>query len=39
MKSADDIRHLFKNSELGVNPETDERVFEDVRQAQQGPGQ
>jgi hypothetical protein len=35
MKSADDIRHLFKNSELGVNPETDERVFEDVRQAQQ----
>ncbi|MHC4433664.1 MAG: hypothetical protein ACYTBS_17630, partial [Planctomycetota bacterium] len=35
MKSADDIRHLFRNSELGVNPQADEKVFEDVRRAQQ----
>jgi outer membrane lipoprotein-sorting protein len=35
MKPADEIKCLFKNSELGVNSEADERVFENVRQAQQ----
>ncbi|UCE48406.1 MAG: hypothetical protein JSW47_22780, partial [Phycisphaerales bacterium] len=39
MKSADEIRHLFKNSELGVNSEADENVFEDVRRAQQETGE
>jgi hypothetical protein len=33
MKSADDIRRLFKNTELGVDPNTDEKVFEDVLDA------
>jgi len=30
MKPADEIRQLFKNAELGINPDTDEKVFEDV---------
>ncbi|MFC1637137.1 hypothetical protein ACFL5Z_20135, partial [Planctomycetota bacterium] len=30
MKPADEIRQLFKSAELGVNPDTDEKVFEDV---------
>jgi hypothetical protein len=33
MRSADDIRQLFKNAELRIHPDADERVFEDVRQA------
>jgi hypothetical protein len=33
MKSADDIRRLFKDAELNVHPETDEEVFEDVQRA------
>ncbi len=35
MKSADDIRRLFKNAGLSVGPDADERVFEDVLQARQ----
>ena len=35
MKPADEIRQLFKNAELGIDPDTDEKVFEDVRRAQQ----
>ena len=30
MKPADEIRQLFKNAELGINPDADEKVFEDV---------
>ncbi|MCP4613965.1 MAG: SUMF1/EgtB/PvdO family nonheme iron enzyme [Planctomycetes bacterium] len=30
MKPADEIRQLFKNAELGINPDADEMVFEDV---------
>jgi len=30
MKPADEIRRLFKNAELGVDPDADEKVFEDV---------
>ncbi len=30
MKPADEIRQLFKKAELGVNPDADEKVFEDV---------
>jgi len=37
MKSADDIRQLFKNAELRIHPETDERVFADVLQARRHP--
>jgi hypothetical protein len=37
MKSADDIRRLFKNAELRIHPDADERVFEDVRQARRHP--
>jgi hypothetical protein len=33
MRSADDIRRLFKKAELGIDPDADERVFEDVLQA------
>jgi len=35
MKSADNLKRLFKDAELSINPDTDERVFEDVLQAQQ----
>jgi hypothetical protein len=35
MKSADDIRRMFKEAELGISPEGNERVFQDVVQAQQ----
>lgn len=35
MKPADEIRQFFKNAELGINPDADEKVFEDVFQAQQ----
>jgi hypothetical protein len=35
MKSADNLKRLFKDAELSVNPDTDEQVFEDVLQAQQ----
>ncbi len=34
MRSADNLKRLFKNAELSVNPDTDEQVFEDVLQAQ-----
>jgi hypothetical protein len=30
MKPADEIRQLFKNAELGIDPDADEKVFEDV---------
>jgi len=30
MKPADEIRQLFKNAELGIDPDADERVFDDV---------
>ncbi len=30
MKPADEIRRLFKNAELGIDPDADEKVFEDV---------
>ena len=33
MRSADDIRRLFRNAGLGIDPDTDERVFEDVLRA------
>ncbi len=33
MRSADDIRQLFKNAELRIHPDADERMFEDVLQA------
>ncbi len=35
MKPADEIRQLFKNAELGINRDADEKVFEDVFGAQQ----
>ena len=35
MKSAEDIRQLFKNAELRVHPDADEQVFKDVLQARQ----
>lgn len=35
MKPADKIRQFFKNAELGINPDADERVFEDVFGAHQ----
>lgn len=35
MKSADDIKRLFKDAELSIHPDTDEQVFNDVLQAQQ----
>ena len=35
MKSAETIKRLFKDAELSIHPDTDERVFEDVLQAQQ----
>ncbi len=34
MKPADDIKRLFKSAELSIHSDADERVFEDVRQAQ-----
>jgi len=37
MRSADDIRQLFKNAELRIHPDADERMFEDVLQAQRHP--
>jgi hypothetical protein len=37
MKSADDIRRLFKNAELRIHPDADERMFEDVLQARRHP--
>ena len=30
MKPADEIRQLFKNAKLGLDPDADEKVFEDV---------
>jgi hypothetical protein len=33
MRSADDIRRLFKNAELRIDPDADEWMFEDVLQA------
>ncbi len=30
MKPADEIRRLFKSAELGIDPNADEKVFEDV---------
>ncbi len=33
MRSADDIRQLFKKAELRIRPDADERMFEDVLQA------
>jgi hypothetical protein len=33
MRSADDIRRLFRNAELRLRPDADERVFADVVQA------
>ena len=30
MKPADEMRQLFKNAELGIDPDADEKVFEDV---------
>ncbi|MHC4743866.1 MAG: hypothetical protein ACYS8Z_18270 [Planctomycetota bacterium] len=30
MKPADEIRRLFKNAQLGLDPDADEKVFEDV---------
>jgi hypothetical protein len=35
MKSADKIKQYFKNAELGINPDADERVFADVLHARQ----
>ena len=35
MRSADSIRRLFREAELGVRPEADERVLNDVLEAQQ----
>ncbi len=35
MKPADEIRQFFKNAELGINSDADERIFEDVLGAQQ----
>ncbi len=33
MKLADEIRQFFKNAELGIDPDTDEKVFEDMLDA------
>ena len=30
MSSADEIKRLFKDAELSVDPDTDEKVFEDT---------
>lgn len=35
MKPADEIRQLFKNAELDIDPDADEKVFEDVLGARQ----
>lgn len=35
MQPADDIRQLFEKARLGIRPERDERVFEDMLQAQE----
>lgn len=35
MRSADDMKRLFKDAQLGVHPDTDEQVFQDVLRAQQ----
>jgi len=37
MRSADDIKRLFRNAELRIHPDGDERVFEDVLQARRHP--
>ncbi len=34
MQPADDIRELFESVQLGIRPETDEQVFQDMLQAQ-----
>jgi hypothetical protein len=38
MKSAEKIKRLFKDAELRVHPDTDEKVFKDVLQACPEPG-
>jgi hypothetical protein len=35
MNSADKIKRMFEKAELGINPDADEKVFQDVFQAQQ----
>ncbi len=35
MNSADKIKQFFKDAELGINPDTDEKVFKDMQIAQQ----
>lgn len=35
MSSADEIKRLFKDAELSVDPDADEKVFDDVLQARQ----
>ncbi|HCO97049.1 MAG TPA: hypothetical protein DIU00_24435, partial [Phycisphaerales bacterium] len=35
MKSTDKIKQYFKNAELGIDPDADEKVFADVFQARQ----
>ncbi|MHC4328621.1 MAG: hypothetical protein ACYSWW_10930 [Planctomycetota bacterium] len=35
MKPADEIRQLFRNGELGIDLDADEKVFADVSQARQ----
>jgi len=35
MRFADDIRRLFKKAKLGIDPDADERVFEDMLNARQ----
>ncbi|MBN2180892.1 MAG: hypothetical protein JW715_03175 [Sedimentisphaerales bacterium] len=34
MNSADEIKRFFENAELGINPNADEKVFQDIFQAQ-----
>jgi len=35
MSSADKLKHFFKNTELSINPDSDEKIFQDVFDAQQ----
>ena len=35
MNSADKIKKLFKDAELSINPDSDEKIFQDVLQARQ----
>ena len=35
MNSADKIKRLFEKAELSVDPDADEKVFQDIFQAQQ----